>query len=616
MNDRPGTWRWTLGLLAASAAVGALVAVWLARSGVAPPAPDEPFPVPPYSATRFRNTGPTAQYIGVAACAACHRANHQSYLLTAHSKALADVVPDAEPPDSSFHHAPSKRSYRVYRQGQQLRHEETVQTVEGKEIARVDAPVRYVMGSGHYARSYLVEIDGFLHESPITWYAAQKAWGMSPGYDAPAHLGFERAADGACLICHAGRFELSGTFHSVTVLEKAIGCESCHGPGSLHQDLRRARTLGPGEDDLTIVNPAKLPRPLQEALCSACHLNGPASIRLRGRQLGDYRPGTPMTDHRIDYRYDAGNEQMTVVGHIEQLRRSVCCQKSEELTCITCHDPHARQKPPDPTAFYRQKCLSCHTAVACRLPPSERLKTADNCLTCHMPRGDTEIPHLVFTHHRIGRHVAAAPEAARGAPELVPTEDVSHLTPLERQRNLGLAYLRIIQRASPEAAAHAAVFRERARTLLEGVHADGLHEGDILAALAELYWGSNRELAHAYAHQAIEAKGIAAEPRTHALYIVAASEMQEREFAAAAGHWEELVKLRRFADDWRLLGMAYLELDQPKQSLAALQQALAIRPYRHTTHVGLSEAYRKQGDIPRAQQHLATARWLHQNRQD
>src|SRR5262249_24330641 len=149
------------------------------------------------------------------------------------------------------------------------------------------------------------------------------------------------------------------------------------------------------------------------------------------------------TDYRTDYRFDTGSEQMTVVGHVEQLRRSVCYQKSEDLSCVTCHDPHARERPKDAVAYYRARCLSCHETRGCSLDQAERLKKdpADSCAACHMPRGDTDIPHVAFTNHRIVREAPRrTAEGAGRLPELVPTDDLSHLPPLDRQRNLGLAY--------------------------------------------------------------------------------------------------------------------------------------------------------------------------------
>ncbi len=71
----------------------------------------------------------------------------------------------------------SGRAYRVYREGGQLHHEELLRSLEGQEIARVDLPVRYLIGSGHFSRSYFVEVDGFLKESPITWYTLEEAMG-------------------------------------------------------------------------------------------------------------------------------------------------------------------------------------------------------------------------------------------------------------------------------------------------------------------------------------------------------------------------------------------------------------------------------------------------------
>ena len=83
---------------------------WLKRERGPQPAAEAPFPLPPYSESHFLNTGPDAQYVGTAACAECHHENHRSYLLTDHSRSLADVSPAAEPPDGSFYHQASGRS--------------------------------------------------------------------------------------------------------------------------------------------------------------------------------------------------------------------------------------------------------------------------------------------------------------------------------------------------------------------------------------------------------------------------------------------------------------------------------------------------------------------------
>jgi hypothetical protein len=623
MSDRPRSVRRVVGLVAASAAVGVgvvAVLVYGFSSEPAPP-PDEAggFPIPPYAQSRYLNTGPEARHIGSEACATCHDRNHKSYLLTPHSRALSDIDPSLEPPDGSFHHAPSGRSYRVYRQDGQLRHEELLKDDAGKEVVRVDLPVRYLVGSGNFCRTYLVEADGFLHESPVTWYTARKAWDMSPGYDAPQHWGFERPVRAGCLVCHAGRVEPGQADTRVAFHEKAIGCENCHGPGSLHADFHRAKKqLAPGGEDLTIVHPGKLPRDLREAVCAACHLSGPASVQIRGRQPDGFRPGMPLADHTVHYRLEDAGHQMTVVGHVEQLRQSACYQKSPEMTCLNCHDPHAREKPKDPAAFYRGKCLDCHEQHPCSLAPAEREKKApgDNCATCHMPRSDTDIPHIAFTHHRVGRHGPRPPTpAANRVPDLVAVADESRLSPIDRERNLGLAYAEVA--GNSEYARYAPAFRERARERLEAVHAAGLRDGPVAVALAVIYWEAGDVLrAAAFAREAVESKDVPPESRAMALVVLANCERERNDHDGAIALLKEATRLRRFADDWRMIGVNHLDLNRPADALPAFERALAIRPYRHTTHLGLAEAYRRLGDSPRANAHLEKAQWLLQRRQD
>jgi predicted CXXCH cytochrome family protein len=574
----------------------------------------EAFPLPAYSESRFLNTGPEAHFVGVDVCAGCHASKHRSYLLTAHSQALADLDPATEPPDGSFQHQPSGGFYRVYRKDGQLRHEEVFRTAEGKEIARLDLPLRYRIGSGHFARTYLIEVDGFLHESPITWYAAKKQWGMSPGYDTADHVSFERPVKAACLVCHAGRVETAGAVHRPTLHEKVIGCESCHGPGSEHVALRKSGKAVAGTEDLTIVNPGTLPRPRLESVCASCHLSAAASIYLRGRQVTAFRPGMPLTDYRIDYRFDSGSEQMTVVGHMEQLRQSACYQKSKDLTCLTCHDPHASEKPKDLTAFHRQHCLSCHTVQSCRLDHAQRVTkdATDNCVACHMPRSDTDIPHLAFTHHRIGLHTAKPSSAAQRTPDLVPIDNVSHLSAVDQQRNLGLAYLQASRKL--EYGQYASAFVYRARKLLEAVDAAGLHDADTAGALADLYLSTDLVRSKLYAQQALDAKDASAEVRANALILLASCEMKLHNYQAAIELLKQLVPLRRNSEDWVMLGMCQVLQNQPQEALVSLQKAQSIRPDNQPLHAELAKVYGLLGDAARSDENQAKAQWLSKHR--
>ncbi len=607
--------RWFLGLIGA-VAVAAVVCV-ACRLWRPAPAPEvvSSYPPPPFSDSRYLNTKPEVQYVGTDVCAGCHTARHASYLLTAHSQALSDLDPQSEPADTTFVHQASGRTYRVYCQGGQFRHQEVLRTDDGQEIARVDLPIRYLIGSGHFCRSYLVEVDGFLHESPLTWYTTKQQRGLSPGYDFAQHWSFERPIRVGCASCHAGRVEAApGSVNRLTLREKAIGCENCHGPGSLHVAVQKAGKVP--TDDLTIVNSAKLSRPLLEDVCAACHLNGPATVAVRGRRATDFRPGAPLTDYRTDYRFDSGSKQMTVVGHIEQMRQSKCYQQTKELTCITCHDPHQPEKPKDPVAFYRQKCLECHATKPCRLDETQRRKQqpADNCAACHMPRGDTDIPHIAFTHHRIGLHGSKPDDAPLRVPALVPTKDDAYLPALDRERNLGLAYVAVA--GNPQFSSYASTFLERGRKLLEGVHAAGLRDADLAEALSETYTNKDNARAADYAREALAAKDVPGNVRTACLSLLAAIDMENGKIDSAIAHLQELVQLRRRGEDWRHLGECYLLLGEPAKALPTLEQALAIRPSSPAVHERLAEAYQKRGDGVRARDHQQKARWLLEHHQE
>src|SRR3569623_1829259 len=82
------------------------------------------------------------KYVGMKACAKCHADEYHSYLETAHSSALAEVQPNEQPPDAQFGHAPSGRTYRVYRDVVVFRHREWL-TSAGEEGPLQDFPMKY-----------------------------------------------------------------------------------------------------------------------------------------------------------------------------------------------------------------------------------------------------------------------------------------------------------------------------------------------------------------------------------------------------------------------------------------------------------------------------------------
>jgi hypothetical protein len=574
------------------------------------PAQADAFPVVPVSPSPFLNTRPEAQYVGMQACERCHPDTHQSYYDTMMSRSMSAVDPSREPPDGQFLHARSGRRYQIYRQGGTLRQSETLTGVEAiGDAVLADHPLKYVIGSGHFSRTYLAEVDGFLVEAPATWYATHAAWDMSPGYDVPFPRGFEREASENCLYCHAGRVEtLEGTLHKIKVHEATIGCERCHGPGSLHVAYWETNSRTPAENgdstgspiDFTIVNPAHLNRELAEPICQQCHLTSGAQAPIRGRAITDYRPGLPLQDFFVSYRVKSNDESMKVVGHFDQLVQSLCYQKSGTLTCLTCHNPHAKPGSEERAAYYRSICLDCHRAADCRVDDGVRAaRAADNdCTKCHMPGAPTEIVHLAFTHHRIGIHEGREPPVNENSTtsELEPWHDLSRVADVDRRRLLGLAWFS----RSLEHGANSQYCVDRASELLEDVRDQGLEDGLVAAALAAIAVRTPGRPAIEFASEALADAGLPATARIGVLYLLAVDHYQNQRLDRAVELLEELTRLRRSSADWALLGICEQARHDSQAATAAFEKAVAINPQQASLHEELARLYDAAGDVDKA----------------
>src|SRR5262245_52553160 len=321
-------------LIAAVLLIAAGAGAWWYFGRDTTKAADGPPPVLALSSSPYLNTGPDAKYVGSEACIRCHEAEHKSYARTGMSRSTSVVDASHEPADGNVADAASGRSYHVERRGGQLWHRELLETSAKPDIVLNEFPMKYAVGSGRFGKTYLVEADGFIFQSPISYYAAKSAWGLSPGYE-KNNPGFERPTSAACLYCHVGRSETEDkSMQRHRVIEPAIGCERCHGPGSLHVAARdKHEPVDPNAGDLTIVNPRKLSRGLAESVCQQCHLSPELTVPARGHQRTDFRPGLPLQDVAVGFSF-IESAKMTVTGHVEQMHESKCYQKSATLTCI------------------------------------------------------------------------------------------------------------------------------------------------------------------------------------------------------------------------------------------------------------------------------------------
>jgi hypothetical protein len=259
------------------------------------PTPVVSAPLPPLTASPFLNTRPGVAYVGDGACADCHPDQSKTY--RQHPMGRSRFTAADEPPLERYDDKANnpfqagRFHFQAVRQGPRLVHKEWCEDSKGNVVAEKEEEIAYVIGSGAQARTGVYQRDGFLFQSPITWYAQKSGWGLSPGYEKnQAH--FSRPIDSRCLYCHCQEArpleDTLNRYREPAFGQLAIGCERCHGPGQLHV-ARRADGPPSEKVDDTIVNPRHLAPALREAVCEQCHLQGETIVVRRGRAQADYR---------------------------------------------------------------------------------------------------------------------------------------------------------------------------------------------------------------------------------------------------------------------------------------------------------------------------------------
>jgi hypothetical protein len=530
--------------------------------------------------SEFANAAAGVEYVGADRCARCHRDKFESFQHTAHHLAFGTVPGQATLPAGAFDDPKMGRSYRVYWRDGQMRHEETLKRADGSPLLVIDHAMKYVVGSGRFSQSYLIEQEGCLFESPATWYSEPRSWALSPGYD-QANSGFQRPIEYRCLQCHVGRIQsLDNSPQKMAFLTAAIDCERCHGPGQLHVARREGagdQSLSKGETDLTIVHPGRLDRRRGEDICMQCHLHSAATVDRPGRESSQFRPGDRLDDYVVHFARHRTGEQMDVTGHGEQMRLSRCYTESDSFTCTTCHNPHEQVPIDQREAWYRSRCLECHSEQSCGLSASDRLvkSTTDNCVACHMPRGPTEIPHFAFTHHRVGIHSpdAAAHRIADKPDELKAMPSSAVLTDDEQRRNLGLALLQYSDTADGQP--FSAAYQGQARALLGSL---SQRDSEVAAALARLSWGHDAAMTLFMADEVDADPQASSDSLATASFTRGATMFQQGQTAAAIPWLERAVAAKPMSDIWLMLSRCYQREGDAERALTAARKAVQLAP--------------------------------------
>ena len=361
-------------------------------------------------------------YVGSAACSSCHAEEANAWHGHPMYKSLSPAI-DADPVEdyehASFSTADSL-TYYVERTPTEILHHEKRVDAKGDVIYDQGVPIAFTVGSGARGRSYLVNVDGRMYVSPISWYSGPGKWDLSPGYEPGNHRRFERRISDGCASCHTGRVAIHGEqesrFLPEPFPEPAIGCERCHGPGKEHADRHTAGVVDSSPDP--IFNPASVSDARRDAVCNQCHLQGLLRVVRSGRSEYDFRPGSYLSDNWIIFRKTAGVESgsAAAVSQVEQMYASRCyTQSGGALSCIGCHGGHSLPSGESYRDFYRTQCVGCHrtgSSECTEQPDLRRAADNDSCVACHMPKVPAADVHAAQTDHRILRRPATTAQNA------------------------------------------------------------------------------------------------------------------------------------------------------------------------------------------------------------
>jgi hypothetical protein len=244
----------------------------------------------------------------------------------------------------------------------------TYSVAKGSESFK--APVVWAFGQGAAGQTYVLQHEGKLYESRLSYYRRIDGLDLTIGAQNARPRNITEAAGRLmnrddvreCFGCHA-----TGSFRPAVDWEQlrpGVQCERCHGPAAAHLERREPMKR------LTRLTTEEM-----SDFCGSCHrtwadiaANGPRGVA--NVRFQPYR----LTNSRC---YDV---------------------EDRRISCVACHDPHS--EPERGAAAYDDRCLACHStartskARPCRVGKRE-------CSSCHMPKYELGQSHFAFTDHHI-----------------------------------------------------------------------------------------------------------------------------------------------------------------------------------------------------------------------
>lgn len=243
----------------------------------------------------------------------------------------------------------------------------------------VSLPIHWSFGKG--AQTWVLEIDGQLYESMVSYYPSIHGLEITTGDESlkPANLDeavgrkLRKTEPKDCFGCHATNAVVDGKLHLQT-MEPGVTCEHCHTGAISHMIAGfQGQAYETAPPDLSALTSEDISN-----FCGRCHRTWEAVVRSGWRG--------PMNVRFQAYR----------------LANSKCFDGADpRISCIACHDPHKNLVTSD--SYYDSKCLACH-ALKNSSPPKNAPSDAkacpvatSKCITCHMPK--VKLPNGLMTFH-------------------------------------------------------------------------------------------------------------------------------------------------------------------------------------------------------------------------
>jgi len=329
----------------------------------------------------------SGDYVGSAACKSCHPALYQRWSRTRMANVVRDPRqhPDAILPD--------------------LSKPNPVHPFSAGEVA-------LVYGS-KWKQRYFKKIGEDYFPLPVQWDVTNKAWApyfVRAGTDwwVPFYPpdNFKRPTGPLCDGCHSVNYNI----RTKQVTEWNVGCEKCHGAGSLHA-RKPSRS--------NILNPARIDPLHANDICIQCHSQGrPLKNPIEGKYYDwpvGFHAGKKLEDFWELEEHKLGETTFTHFGdgtaHKNRMQGNdyaTSVMYTRGVTCFSCHDAHGTENNADLLKPASVMCLECHGTRSPNGPHAATLEQhtrhkpdspGSDCVACHMPAIEATIGSVNVRSH-------------------------------------------------------------------------------------------------------------------------------------------------------------------------------------------------------------------------